>query len=176
MRVANMTSSVLIRPHLETDAPALHAAVHESMAELVPWMPWCHPDYTRDEALAWIRTTQEARRSGSLFDFAIVEHGAFAGGCGINNLNERDGVANLGYWIRTSRSGRGVVPEAVRQLVAWTFENTRLNRLEIVIAVENVRSQRVAEKVGAEREALLKKRIVLGGEPVSAVLYSIVRL
>jgi RimJ/RimL family protein N-acetyltransferase len=37
-----------------------------------------------------------------------------------------------------------------------------------------VPSQRVAEKAGAVKEAILRKRIRLHGEPVDAVLYSLV--
>ena len=74
-----------------------------------------------------------------------------------------DQFANLGYWVRTSCAGWRVAPTAVRQFVAWTFANTSLNRLEIVVAVGNARSQRVAEKVGAHRDAVLKKRLIVGG-------------
>jgi RimJ/RimL family protein N-acetyltransferase len=63
----------------------------------------------------------------------------------------------------------------VVQLISWTFANTNLNRVEIVVAVDNVRSQRVAEKVGAHRDAVLEKRVMVRGLPSEAVLYSVVR-
>ncbi|MEA2205760.1 MAG: hypothetical protein QOE77_2536 [Blastocatellia bacterium] len=43
-----------------------------------------------------------------------------------------------------------------------------------LVAAGNVPSQRVAEKAGAVKEAILRKRIRLHGEPVDAVLYSLV--
>lgn len=61
------------------------------------------------------------------------------------------------------------------QLISWTFANTTQNRVEIVAAVDNVRSQRVAEKVGAYRDAVLRKRVMVRGLPSDAVLYSVVR-
>src|SRR6185295_8307844 len=99
----------------------------------------------------------------------------YAGGCGINHINEVDRFANLGYWVRTSLAGRGFAPAAVLQLISWTFANTILNRLEIVVAVDNVRSQRVAEKVGAQRDGVLRKRVVVRGVSSDAVMYSVVR-
>ena len=84
-------------------------------------------------------------------------------------------VANLGYWIRTSRAGAGITPRAVRLLLDWAFRNTSLNRIEILAAVDNVRSQRVAEKVGAHREAVLAERTVVRCEPVDAIMYRILR-
>jgi len=111
-----------------------------------------------------------------MYDFAIVDaDGTYAGGCGVNHIDPLQGVTNLGYWVRTSRAGRGIAPAAVRQLVSWTFANTTLNRIEIVAGVDNSRSQRVAEKVGAHRDAVLKKRLIVRGLPSDAILYSVIR-
>jgi len=99
-----------------------------------------------------------ACETGTMYDFAIVSNGRFAGGCGINHINAQDRVANLGYWIRTSCTGQGIATSAVKLLVAWAFANTGLNRIEIVVAVDNHRSQRVAERVGAHQDAILPMR------------------
>jgi RimJ/RimL family protein N-acetyltransferase len=170
-----MAQTVTIRPYEPVDAPELYAAVHESMAEVAPWMPWCHPGYSRNEAADWIEQTIVGHRAGTLFDFAILADGRFAGACGINRIDGANRVANLGYWIRTSRAGAGITPRAVRLLLDWAFHATALNRIEIVAAVDNVRSQRVAAKVGARREAVLAERTVVRGEPVDAIMYRVLR-
>ena len=84
--------------------------------------------------------------------------------------------ANLGYWVRSSAAGRGVAPAAVRLLADWAFRETDLLRLEIVAAVGNRRSQRVAEKAGAIREGVLRDRLLLHGQPHDVVIYAILRL
>ena len=70
---------------------------------------------------------------------------------------------------------RGVATEAVRQVADFAFGNTDLVRLEIVCAVGNDASQRVAERAGAVREGVLRHRLLLHGQPVDAVMYSVVR-
>src|SRR5712691_5832046 len=82
---------------------------------------------------------------------------------------------NLGYWVRTSATGRGVARAAVRQLADFAFRNTELVRLEIVCAVGNQRSQRVAERAGAVREGVLRDRLLLHGQAVDAIMYSLTR-
>jgi len=120
--------------------------------------------------------TRDAHAAGTMYDFAVFDGtGRYLGGCGINQINAGCAVANLGYWIRSSASGRGVAPAAVRLLLAWAFEHTQLNRLEIVAAVDNVRSRRVADKVGAQLDAILQKRLMVSGRPSAAALYSVVR-
>ena len=97
------------------------------------------------------------------------------GGCGINHINKAERFANLGYWVCSSAGGCGVAPAAVRLVADFAFRETDLNRLEIVVAVGNVRSQRVAEKVVAVREGVLRCRLILPSGPSNAVMYSLVR-
>jgi RimJ/RimL family protein N-acetyltransferase len=171
-----MNQHVTIRRYEDTDASAMSVAARESAADVSPWMPWCHSEYSVAEAAAWVRTTRDGHADGSMHDFAIIDaNGTYAGGCGVNHINRMDRFANLGYWVRSSLAGRGIAPAAVRQLISWTFANTTLNRIEIVAAVDNIRSQRVAEKVGAHRDAVLRKRVMVRGLPSDAVLYSVVR-
>ena len=64
----------------------------------------------------------------------------------------------------------------IRRLAAdYAFNQTALVRLEIVCAVDNLRSQRAAEKTGAVREGILRSRLVLRGKPTDAVMYGIAR-
>jgi ribosomal-protein-serine acetyltransferase len=171
-----MMPHVSIRPYEEMNMDEVAAAVRESLPELSQWFPWAHAEYSAKDAVAWARVTQEARATGAAYEFAIVDpDGRHAGGCGVNRIQRLDGVANLGYWLRTSVTGRGFASAAVREVVRWTFANTALHRLEIVAAITNVRSQRVAERVGAHRDAVLRKRTIVNGATSDAVLYSILR-
>jgi RimJ/RimL family protein N-acetyltransferase len=93
----------------------------------------------------------------------------------VNQVNKANRFANLGYWVRAAAMGRGVAPTAARLVAEEVFRRTDLVRLEIVCAVGNVRSQRVAEKIGALREAVLRRRLAIPGGVSDAVMYSLVR-
>lgn len=166
---------VTIQPFRESDAPKLYGAVRESIAEVRPWMPWCHKQYSETDAISWIELASRGHTEKTMFEFGVFSAGYIIGACGINHINLNDRVANLGYWIRSSCTGQGAATEAVKQLISWGFANTDLNRIEIVAAVENVPSQRVAEKVGAAREGILRMRTMTGNGPSDAVMYSVVR-
>jgi RimJ/RimL family protein N-acetyltransferase len=171
-----MSHSLTIRPYELADAPALFAAVHESLTELWPWMPWATAAYSLADAEAWVQTTRAGHTTGAMYDFAVVDSGGrFLGGCGLNQISRANAVANLGYWIRTTAVGRGSASTAVQLLSQWAFQHTELNRLEIVVAVENTRSRRVAEKAGAKLDAILGYRLIIDGRPSDAALYSLLR-
>lgn len=171
-----MREDVAIRAHAAGDAPALYEAARESTSDVFPWLPWCHPQYTLEEAEGWTATRPRLFSEAVEYNFVIVDAAQrFLGGCGLNQINRDHRFANLGYWVRSSAAGQGIAPAAVRRLAAFAFGSTDLIRLEIVCAVDNVRSQRAAEKSGAIREGTLRHRLLLHGRPHDAVMYSIVR-
>ena len=175
MRHSSITSPS-IRPYATGDAGDLFAAAKESVHDVQPWLPWCHPDFAIEEARSWIDGRVSAFGKGEENQFAIVgASGRYAGGCGLNLIVQSQRRANLGYWVRSSEMGKGVAVVAVRLLAAWAFQNTALERLEIVVAVGNVRSQRVAEKAGAVREGILRRRLLIHDTFHDAIMYSIVR-
>jgi len=165
-----------IRAYEPEDAQALWEAARESVRDVFPWLPWCHPDYSMAEAVEWIRSRAPLAAEGREYAFAIVgTDGRFLGGCGVNQINRLHRFGNLGYWVRTSATGHGVATEAVRQVAEFAFRTADLVRLEIVCAVGNDASQRVAERAGAVREGILRHRLLVHGQPVDAVMYSLVR-
>ena len=165
-----------IRAYEPEDAEALWEAARESVAEVSRWLPWCHAQYSMAEAIEWIRSRAPLAAEGREYTFAILgTDGRFLGGCGLNQINRIHRFANLGYWVRTSATRHGVATEAVRQVAEFAFGNTDLVRLEIVCAVGNDPSQRVAERAGAVREGVLRHRLLLHGQPFDAVMYSLVR-
>lgn len=159
------------------DAEPLTAAVRESLDDLAPWMDWARPGYDVEEAWTWIGVQAAHRERRTGFEFLIVDgDGGILGACGINRISEPPyRYANLGYWVRSSASGRGVAPEAARLLAEWAWASTDLVRLEIVVAVGNERSLKVALKVGARWEGVLRSRLWTGGVAQDAVMHSLIR-
>ena len=169
-------AQVRIRFLESEDADAVYKAVDESREEIAEWMDWCRESYSLVDAAQWIQSNASNRHTGSAFEFGIFDKdGSLLGACGLKHINKQVRLANLGYWVRTSAAGRGVAVAAVSKLVSWAFTNTDLHRLEIITATANHRSQRVAEKVGAAREGVLKSRLIVFDCFQDAVMYSIIR-
>lgn len=171
-----VSGELLLRPYRPDDASELYAAARESIAEVSPWMKWCHPDYSIEESRTWLAQCAERAQEGTEYNFAITDSkdGTFLGGCGLNNVNLLDKVANLGYWVRTSRTRRGIATTATRLLARFGLEELKLNRIEIIAATDNQVSQRVAEKAGATREGVLRNRLVVHENVYDMVILSFI--
>lgn len=180
------TENLILRKYEIDFVPLLFEAASESKGgEFSRWMPWCHENYTIEESREFTektvgnwRNAEDVWRNEMQFGYAIFDTktGKFLGGIGLNQPNAQNKFFNLGYWVRTSEQNRGIAGEATRALARSAFEDLpELNRIEILAALENIASQKAAEKSGATREGVLRKRLNIGGRIHDAVMFSFVR-
>ena len=169
-------SEYTVRRLEPSDAPSFFAVVRASLPELTYWMPWCKPDYSLEDAEAWISFTQISWANRTQFPLGVVEtsSGKVIGGTGINQINKHYQIGNIGYWVGTPYVGRGVARFAAKQAALLGFGELGLTRLEIVALTHNAASQRVAESIGALRECEARNRLYFHGQPHDAVVYSLV--
>lgn len=176
MRTELSNDVVSIRRYCAEDIPLLFEAASESVNDMFTWMPWCHQHYSLEESAAFILSREAAWSQKTEFDFAVLdlETNRFLGGVGLNQFNHDHNFANLGYWVRSSSRGRGIATAAALLAARLGFEDLGLHRIEIVAAIGNVASQRVAEKTKAKREGVLRNRLLLHERTHDAVMYSLV--
>lgn len=167
---------ITLRPYQTSDVEPLYQAARESIPEVSVWMPWCHPDYTIEESKEFIEKLPEQWEKGTGYGFAITDTdtGLYLGGCGIGRIQPDWGGANLGYWVRTSHTKKGVATAVTLLLARFAFNELKLNRVEIIVAIDNIASLRVAEKAGAVKEGVLRNGLTINGRPHDAVMFSLI--
>jgi RimJ/RimL family protein N-acetyltransferase len=167
---------ITIRPIVTADTDTIFAAIRESLVELYTWMAWAHPEYSLEETAVFTTRAEASWADGSGFPFAITddEDGRFLGTVGLNRIDREYQMCNLGYWIRTGETGRGLAARATRLAGRFGLRELGLQRIEIVALTDNLASQRTAEKAGAHREGILRHRLIKNGEPRDAAMYSLI--
>lgn len=173
--VATQNDLISIRPFNLGDALPMYEAARESMEQLRAWMTWYRADFSLAQAEAFVTQSARAWAHGEQYSFAIIDarDNVFLGSVGLNQLNSAHKFANVGYWVRNSAAGRGVATAAVRQVAAFGLRELKLHRLEFLIPTVNVGSQRVAQKVGAQFEGVLRRRLVISGHGHDAAMYAL---
>lgn len=159
------------------DTDNLFDAASSSQTHLSPWVPWCPPEYTREDSRSWLALQEEGWNNGTEYAFGIVDaaNGRYLGGVGFNRIGRINRLANLGYWVRSDSIRRGIATRATLLAARFGFEQLELNRIEIIASIENHASLRVAERVGAMREGVMRRRLMIEGGSHDAVMFSLVR-
>lgn len=144
---------VLLRPWRIDDADAFWRAQQDP--EIARWNG--SPAASRDDVVAVV-----ARRAnwstGDHASWAVVDDvDALLGSLSLHRIDLLEREAEIGYWTVPSARGRGVAPRAVDAVCRWAFEVLGLKRIELVHAVENRASGRVAAKAGFTQEGRLRR-------------------
>ncbi|HEY3060769.1 MAG TPA: GNAT family protein [Chloroflexota bacterium] len=156
MRTELSDGSITIRAFQPGIEWAVLEAARESLREIAPSMRTWRGGASYEVAAHHVAESIAAWRTGSWYDFAIWRIGSetFLGRVGLDRISA-SGTANIGYWVRTSQTAQGIATAAVRLVARFGFEELGLQRLELLIAVDNLASRRVAEKIGGTFEGVL---------------------
>jgi [ribosomal protein S5]-alanine N-acetyltransferase len=116
-----------------------------------------------------------------------AEHGLLAVECAgslageVSYKDRSQGVAKgavyeIGIALLPEHRGHGVGTTAQRLLVEYLFDTTPAHRLQAYTEVENFSEQRALEKVGFEREGVLRATHFRAGAWRDSILYALLRL
>ena len=142
------TARLFIRPYTASDINDQTEAVLESVSTVGRWLLWCTPNYTAKDAAEWFVLCADAMKEESAFTFGLFDKktNQLLGSVTINQIKPDMKIGNIGYWVRESKQGQGYALEAVLAIKQFGFRVLKLLRLEIVAALENKPSNRVAIK------------------------------
>ena len=167
------TERLVLRKMTLDDAGAVFA--YASDPEVTRYVPW-ETHRSVEDSRAFLALT-ERKYEGGEPDWGMVYKGdgRFVGACGFVGWSREHARAEMGYVLNRRYRGRGLVPEAVRAMIAFGFEKMDLNRVEARCVAENAASARVLEKAGMTHEGTLRQREFLKGAYRDMKLYAILR-
>jgi ribosomal-protein-alanine N-acetyltransferase len=115
------------------------------------------PYRERAEAEKKVRDDLAALERGDAICWGLEKDGALVGSARFWRWNQTHRLAELGYDLLPEAWGQGLMPEALRPILAYGFEVLQLHRAEANLDPANLASVRVLEKLGFVREGVLRE-------------------
>jgi RimJ/RimL family protein N-acetyltransferase len=160
---------VLLREWRRDDVPSVVDACRDP--ETIRWTRVPVP-YTAEDARAWIDARAGAWAGGTA-SLAVVERSSGDVASALTMWVSGEGSAEFGYWAAPVHRGKGYTTRALRLLARWAFDELELGRLQLGTMPGNVASERIAEKVGFQREGTLRSYFDQRGERRDVVMWSL---
>ncbi|CAM5557653.1 N-acetyltransferase OS=Stutzerimonas stutzeri OX=316 GN=CXK95_11925 PE=4 SV=1 [Stutzerimonas stutzeri] len=156
-----------LEPMVEADIPPLVSLAEANREELMYMNGPLRPDWYR-HALA-----EQREERAVVFTVRLAER--IVGTTRFADFMPSLPAAELGWtWLDRAEHGSGLNESIKALLLRHAFEDWQLVRLQLKTAARNLRSQRAIEKLGAQREGLLRNhRRLADGRLDDTVLYSI---
>jgi RimJ/RimL family protein N-acetyltransferase len=173
------SGDLVLRPWSEDDLHAIVSRINDP--EIAAFLDFVPQPYTEADARAWFEMSASGWRNGTAATFGVhvADFDGAVGGVGVRFLEGLDeGGAEIGYWIGAEARGRGIATTATRAAAGWVFGQVPgLIRLQLRADVENVGSNKVAEKAGFTREGVLRSQRYNArlGRRVDFVMWSLLR-
>jgi ribosomal-protein-alanine N-acetyltransferase len=165
--------SLRVRIPCPADSAALFALAADP--EVTRWVSW-GPYTSEVEACAYLARLPAQRGRGEQLDL-VVEH-LDAGPIGISGLAElsaRDRRATIGTWLGRDWWGTGANRECKALMCHVAFALCGLERVGAYANVEHERSQRALERIGFQREGVLRGFHRHRGRSLDVVVFSLLR-
>ncbi|MBM7059717.1 GNAT family N-acetyltransferase [Pseudomonas sp. UL073] len=165
--VALQRGALRLEPLLEADIPALVDLAEANRDELV---------YLNGPLrLDWYRSALSDQREGLAVVFVIRLGDRLVGTTRFADFMNILPAAEIGWtWLDRGQHGTGLNDSIKYLMLRHAFENWRMVRVQLKTAASNLRSQRAIEKLGAQREGLLRNhRRLADGRLDDTVMYSI---
>lgn len=140
------TTRLRLRPYTPADAAAFFAVLNQNRARL----RLSFPDRLRAvptlaEAPAQLAIFAQDWRTGRFYVFGIWHRDSQAYLGDICLMPQREGQAEIGYYLSQDAEGQGYAREALGAIVQFGFEQVRAERLLIRCFADNRRAQQVAQ-------------------------------
>ncbi|MBK6325657.1 MAG: GNAT family N-acetyltransferase [Chloroflexi bacterium] len=149
---------LLIRCPLPGDGPALATAVQESLPELRPWLPWAVQEPSAEDSEINVRRgyTRFINHEDLWLILLLKGTDTIIGGSGLHRIDWEIPKFEIGYWLRTSYTGKGYITEAVAAIADFAFQTLGAKRVEIHCDSLNHRSAAVPQRLNFVHEGTLR--------------------
>jgi RimJ/RimL family protein N-acetyltransferase len=131
----------------------LMVAIEASLPELQLWMPWANPAPTRQAERSVLEAAGAAFDADQEWGYFLIERATreLVGGCGLHRRDPGSPIptVEIGYWVRSDRTGRGYATETAQALADAAFAFLpEIQRVEIKMDKANTASAAVPPKLG----------------------------
>jgi RimJ/RimL family protein N-acetyltransferase len=165
---------VWLRPLERRDLPAYVAGINDTE---VGGLAGYNLPLSVEMAAGWLERVQDQMMKGDGYFFAVCELGddRFIGTTWLKEVNRGHANAELAIYMDRDHIGSGWGTEAQRVLLEFGFATLRLERIYLTVDADNGRAIRSYEKVGFQREGIMRRSWQFRGRLADSVLMAILR-
>ena len=169
------TERLTLRPFLEEDAEAMfdNWASDPEVTKFLSWSAYS----SIEDACAILNIWLKSYERPDFYQWAIVEKnlGQPIGSISVVNSDDQVEMAEIGFCIGKRWWRQGIMPEALKAVIRYLFEDVGMQRIEAGHDPENPASGAVQRKCGLQYEGTLRRRIRSNRGITDVAWYSILK-
>ncbi len=169
------TNRLILRKYVIDDAEDMffNWASDPEVTRFLTWPTHSSLEISKKVLSEWILNYSD----DNYYNWAIVfkETGRVIGNIAVVKLNNIVDSADIGYCMNQGLWGNGIMPEALKAVIAFLFKEVGVNRIAASHDANNPKSGRVMEKAGMKLEGVLRQAGVNNQGICDEVWHSIIK-
>ncbi len=153
-------------------ADDLFQLVDENRAYLRQWLSWVDRNTRLQDSQVFIEQSLKEYAERKELQAGIWSNNKLVGLIGFHQVDWMNKRTSIGYWIAEECQGKGLVTRACQAMMEYVFKELQLNRVEIYCATDNLRSQKIPERLGFKKEGVFRQAAWLYDHFEDLVVYS----
>jgi ribosomal-protein-serine acetyltransferase len=167
-----ITPNIVLKPISLDMVSDIYNTIDTEREYLRVWLPFV--DNTLDESV--IHAFVSSKLETGQIVFTIYDNDKFIGLIGFHNLDNANRKAEIGYWLSEKAQGKGIITQAVKELLMMAFTELNLNSIRILAAVDNLKSRRIPEKLGFTLEGITRDgELLVDNKFTDIAVYSLLK-
>ncbi|AQX86768.1 GNAT family N-acetyltransferase [Elizabethkingia bruuniana] len=165
------TERLILSPLKESDIPLITEYLQEKIiSDNTSHIPY---PYSESDARTWLKMSDDALTAKTGYTFAIREkEGKIIGAIGLHDRG--DDKAELGYWIAVPFWNKGYATEAASAILNFGIKELKFHKIYATHFIHNPASGKIMEKIGMQKEAVLKHHMKKEEQYLDIQMYSLI--
>ncbi|SFC57252.1 ribosomal-protein-serine acetyltransferase [Alkalibacterium subtropicum] len=153
------------------DTQKMFALIDASRKQLSQWMTWVDEVRSPEDVEKVTRRQLLQFVKKEAMHFVILYRDEVAGEISLKEIDWTIQSGEIGYWLGSAYTGKGIMARAVKSMLAYAFEELALHKVEIWAAEENAKSRRIPERLGFVQEGTRRDDELIGGKYITMIIY-----
>lgn len=173
--VLHVNEEMTLRMLSARDAEPLYQITDESREYLKKWLPWLDDINSANDSLMFIKNSFQIYNDRKGITAGIFIREKLVGVISFNELDFKNNIGYIGYWLAEKYQGKGIMTTAVSAFITYGFTELSLNRIDLRAASGNKPSRRIAERLGFKKEGRIRQVEQLYDHYVDHIIYGMLQ-
>lgn len=153
-------------------ANTIFETINNERSFLRKWLPFVESTKKLSDTEQFIKSVIRQKNSRKDEIYTIWYKEEFAGLIGFKETDWINRKTELGYWISEKMQGKGIVSKAVNELLRFSFQKLKMNRVQIKVAVGNEKSSKIPKRLRFQFEGIEREGEFHSGKYFDLEVYS----
>ena len=171
----SITQDLDLRLWQQEDAETYFNLIDKNREYLKKWFSWLDSVKSVEDIKKYIKESTESFENKTSIDFGIFYKNQSIGSVSANRIDKFHKKADVGYWLDEEHTGKGIMTSSVKVFTDYLFEELDVNRIEIRVIPENIKSWAIPERLGFTYDGTLRQDKFLNGKFFDNKIYSLLR-